>query len=159
MYRKGASRHDEISAKIFQMQCIRTRLVGNRNRRNSLTEVQETRVRKYLKRKLLERCRERAKVSRQQTLYEKRTRQQEITPSQLLKADTPLQDAISEKNFLDSLTEKEYEEWMVALERTLQEDLTAEEQDLEQQAVEYKALEELEFERQLIESYEWVLER
>lgn len=138
------------------MQCVPTRLGRDRNMKLAVTEFQEARVRKYLKRKLLQRCRERARVSRQNILSHKRNA---VIPSQLLEEETPLQDTISEKSFVDSLTEKEYEEWMLTLERALQEDLIAEQEEQDQIVAERKALEELEYERQLFERYGMFIER
>ncbi|GJQ08493.1 hypothetical protein GpartN1_g284.t1 [Galdieria partita] len=144
------------------MQCVSTRLV--RNRRHRVTgEVNEAAVRKFLKRKLLQRCRDRAKVSRQNILNKRRTGMEDSTmeasPVQLLEEGTQLEGTMSETSFLDSLTEKEYEEWMVALERMLQEDLAAEQQEQDQDIVESKALEELEYQSQLLEKYETFIGR
>ncbi|EME31256.1 hypothetical protein Gasu2_20220 [Galdieria sulphuraria] len=145
------------------MQCVSTRLIRNRNRRLGVTQVHEAAVKKFLKRKLLQRCRERAQVSRKNVVNSRRTGTQETNmeaaPVQVMEEETLLEGTISETNFLDSLTEKEYEEWMVELERLLQEDLAAEQQEQDQVVVENKALEELEYERQLLEKYEIFIER
>eukprot|EP00871_Galdieria_phlegrea_P004136 jgi/Galph1/4723/GphlegSOOS_G3352.1 len=116
-------------------------------------------IRKELKLKLLQRCRDRAKTKRNCTVTSARAKTCEernfehIALNEFLEKETPFANFQSEQSFLQNLSQEEYEDWMLALEEILKEDQRREEEEFYQSVVEEKAMEELEYERYLLETY------